>query len=56
LNENNSDDFKNYIFSNQPFIMLNNAIIYKHIKKMSIKELKESKMMLSDFFKLSGIL
>jgi Capsular polysaccharide synthesis protein len=56
IDKNNIDNVKNYLFENQPFIMLNNAVIYDDIKKMSEEELKESKMMLCDFLRIGGVL
>lgn len=56
MDEDNKYDIKDYIHENQPFIMLNNNLIYDHIKKLSIIDLKKSKLLLADFFRLANVI
>ena len=45
-----------FLKPNQPFIMLNNTLIYDEIKRMSKEELKEQNILLTKFFKKSKVL
>lgn len=56
MDENNKYNIYDYIYENQPFIMLNNNIIYDKIKRLSVDELKKNNMLLCDFLRLGKVL
>jgi hypothetical protein len=54
--EMNNLEPEEFIKPDQPFIMLNNTLIYDKIKKMSKEQLKEQKILLTKFFKKAKVL